>query len=437
MSRKMKDSGVEWIGEIPENWNCYKMKFKGILASNGVDKKTEEGQEICKAIHYMDVYRNSLSTIENNTNCLTVSANHKQFIDCQLEKGDLLFTNSSETPEDIGHSTLIETTMPKTLFGYHLMRFRPNKDELFSKFLLYFCGSNAFRGFLSFRAVGVTRYSSLGKDFANAILALPSIYTQQQIAAYIDSKCSLIDKTIKQQKQVIEKLKEYRQSVITGTVTKGLDPNVPMKNSGVEWIGEIPEDWETCKFKFRCNNSSSKMTYVGNLYIGLESIEPNTGKLITGIINENKTIEGICNIFRKGDLLYGKLRPYLNKCIIAPADGQCSTELLVLDTIKNDSQFIQYWVLSSRFSSMINAHTFGAKMPRTDWNSIGSSIIVNIPTKIQRLISAYLDSKCSSIDNAIATKEQVITKLEEYKKSLIYEYVTGKKEVYEQEVING
>ena len=117
MSRKMKDSGVEWIGEIPENWNCYKMKFKGILASNGVDKKIEEGQETCKAVHYMGVYRNSLSTIENNNNCLTVSANQKQFIDCQLEKGDLLFTNSSETPEDIGHSTLIETTMPKTLFG--------------------------------------------------------------------------------------------------------------------------------------------------------------------------------------------------------------------------------------------------------------------------------------------------------------------------------
>ncbi len=218
---KMKDSGVEWIGEVPKRWEVRKLKYLGTLASSGVDKKTEEGEKLFKAVHYMDVYRNSLKEIGND-DYLVVSANENQAEKCTLNKGDVLFTNSSETPEDMGHSTIILETLENTLYGYHLMRFRPS-IEFSLYYQKYLFGSHYLRKWFEYRSKGMTRFGISYSDFAEAKIIFPPVSEQTVIANYLDKKCSQIDTTIAKKEKLIEKLNQYKKSLIFEAVTGKLE----------------------------------------------------------------------------------------------------------------------------------------------------------------------------------------------------------------------
>ncbi|HCC07352.1 MAG TPA: restriction endonuclease subunit S [Clostridiales bacterium] len=215
---RMKDSGIEWIGEIPEWWEVRKMKFMGELSSNGVDKKIQVEEPLYKSIHYMDVYRNSIKEIYDSEEYLIVSANVNKAKCCNLEKGDVLFTNSSETPNDIGHCTVIKDTLPNTLFGYHLMRFRPN-IKMCLEYEKYLFGAFYLRNWFCYRANGMTRYGLSGNDFSDAVVPLPKSEEQQVIADYLDNKCNKIDKILVQKQKLIEKLETYKKSLIYEAVT--------------------------------------------------------------------------------------------------------------------------------------------------------------------------------------------------------------------------
>ena len=214
----MKDSGIEWIGEIPEKWQVKKLRYLGEFSSNGVDKKIVEGEDTYKSVHYMDVYRHSMQEIGNNDNYLVVSATKLKAANCDLKKGDAIFTNSSETPEDIGHSTVVKEDLDNTLMGYHLMRFRPN-EELTNKYERYLFGSMYVRSNLAKRANGITRYGISYIDFADILIPYPNVAEQKEIAAYLDKKCGEIDALSERNKNIIGSLQEYKQSLIYEAVT--------------------------------------------------------------------------------------------------------------------------------------------------------------------------------------------------------------------------
>src|SRR5665647_1063111 len=188
----MKDSGIEWIGKVPEKWDVKKLKYLGNLSANGVDKKIQDEEKLFKSVHYMDVYNNSLSDIGNSEEYLVISANDSKEKECTLEKGDVLFTNSSETPEDMGHSAVICENLRNTLFGYHLMRFRPI-CEIVLEFEKYLFGYYYMRKWFEYRSIGMTRYGISHGDFAEASIVIPSLKEQQTIADFLDRKCALID----------------------------------------------------------------------------------------------------------------------------------------------------------------------------------------------------------------------------------------------------
>ena len=258
------------------------------------------------------------------------------------------------------------------------------------------------------------------------MMLIPPIKTQQQIAAYLDKKCALVERLIENQRRQIEKLKEYKQSVITETVTKGLDHSVPMKDSGIEWIGEIPEDWKVVKIKFVAPLRAQKRVDENYRYIGLENVESNTCKYIS---SKSEYDLSLSNIAYEGDVIFGKLRPYLSKVYLIESTSCVSSEFCVFTPQKIDKGFFKYSILSSRFINIVNSSTFGTKMPRANAEYIKNLTVAFPNMKIQQQIAAYLDKKCAEIDALIAIKQQKIDKLQEYKKSLIYEYVTGKKEV--------
>ena len=267
------------------------------------------------------------------------------------------------------------------------------------------------------------RYTLNFEDFSALPILIPTIREQQSIAAYLDRKCSAIDRVIKTESRIIEKLKEYRQSLITETVSHGLNPHAPMKASGIPWIDRIPRHWELRKLKNILKLRNEKKEYSGESYIGLENIESHSGKYIPP---KEIIVDGISNRFFCGDVIFGKLRPYLAKAAITDFDGLCSSEFLVMKEFKGDRRYLLGILLSYWFIDIVNSSTYGTKMPRASWEFIGNMYVPYPPLSEQISIADFLDSKCSAIDSTISKKQQIIEKMTEYKKSLIYECVTGK-----------
>lgn len=193
------------------------------------------------------------------------------------------------------------------------------------------------------------------------------------------------------------------------------------KDSGVKWIGEIPEGWETKKLKFCCHLIQEKTINSALPYIALENIESYSGKLLS---TDTSVPEGLCNLFRANDVLFSKLRPYLAKCIVAQADGKCSSELLVLRDFEGDKRFLQYLMLSPKYIEYIDSSTYGAKMPRANWLFIGNSFIPLPTATEQRAIVSYLDKKTSQIDRFISEAKNEIEKLNELKQAQTAHLVT-------------
>lgn len=428
--RKMKDSGIEWIGKIPSNWDVTKLKFLGNLNSSGVDKKIVENETLYKSIQYVDVYRNSLLETGDSDDYLVISANETKAQNCKLKAGDVLFTNSSETPEDIGHSTVIKENLDNTLFGYHLMRFRPSVSMNVS-FEKYIFGSDYIRKWFGYRAKGITRYGILTEDFANVLILVPPIIEQEKIAHFLDDKCRDIDNAIQIQQKQIEVLKEYKQSAITEAVTKGLNENVPMKNSGVEWIGKIPQEWEVRKARTIFEQSFEK----GNNDLTVLSSTQNEGvipkELLDGVVQHKEDTDfSTFKAVRKYDYVIS-LRSFQGGFEMSEYNGVITPAYSVFRAnIEINPYYFKYFFKTGSFISKINSLTVGIREGKNiKYNDFAQMEIVLPTISEQTEIAKYVNDKSAEIDKAIEIKQGLIDKLAEYKKSLIFEVVTGKMSV--------
>lgn len=195
-----------------------------------------------------------------------------------------------------------------------------------------------------------------------------------------------------------------------------------MKPSGIAWIGDIPVEWNLTKVRFATKVRSEKGYYCAeDKYIGLENISSYTGQYIPA---ETEYDPGLYDVYRKGDVLFNKLRPYLAKALIAEDDGFCTGELEIISDYQGDKRFLFYYLLSDGFLKIVDASTYGTKMPRANWDYIKNLQIPVVPSKEQRAIADFLDVQCAKIDGVIADIEKQIETLQKYKKSLITETVT-------------
>lgn len=298
-----------------------------------------------------------------------------------------------------------------------------------SKFLFYSLQSSDFLSEFSLHLTGMIGGVKIG-EIKNLYISHPDdLGEQHKIACFLDRKIGQIDNLISNQEKQIEKLKEYRQAIITKAVTKGLDPNVPMKDSGVEWIGKIPCNWEILRLKY-CFSVRNEKYENGNYdYVALENVESFSGKYIA---TESNAFYSLAETIRanRNDVIFGKLRPYLSKAFLIAKDCYVSSEFAVLYGLGgNRTSFLKYLLISSKFIDVINSSTYGTKMPRANIDFIRNLGIAIPDVKTQEEIVNYLDETCSKIDRLIDVKVLKIAQLSNYKKSLIYEYVTGKKRV--------
>lgn len=255
------------------------------------------------------------------------------------------------------------------------------------------------------------RWRTYSTEFRAISVPLPPEDEQKRIVNFLDKKIDDVDRLIGNVQKQIEKLKAYKQSLITEVVTKGIDPTVPMKDSGVEWIGEIPEHWNIERLKFNVSINAEKQSSLDLPYIALEHIEGFSGKRIkTDNVYE---VDGAI-VAHSGEILFGKLRPYLAKVYKVEEETYVSSEFAVFSAETIDNQYLKWYMLSYGFLDTVNASTYGTKMPRANIDFIKNMYIPVFDVQEQEKIALYLNEKSSKIDQLIAIKQSKIEKLEQY-----------------------
>ena len=245
-----------------------------------------------------------------------------------------------------------------------------------------------------------------------------------RIAQFIKEKTSDISRQVSLLTRKRDAYLRLKKSIINHAVTKGLNPNAKMKDSGIEWIGDVPEEWKPCRFKDfvkLCTVTSNSIRK-----IGLENIESGTGRFI----QTDTEFEGNGVEFKKSDIVYGKLRPYLQKVWMAEFSGNAIGDFFVFKTQKNAlPSYIRYVMLSEQFTKEADSSTVGAKMPRVSSGFILSLQYCLPSLQEQRSIATYLDDKCGKIDAIVANLNKQISRYGDLKRSLIDEVITGKRTV--------
>ncbi len=247
-----------------------------------------------------------------------------------------------------------------------------------------------------------------------------------RISAFLDHETAKIDSLIEKQKQLIELLKEKRQAVISHTVTKGLNPDVLMKDSGVEWLGYISQGCIVTKLKYVTVLKTEKESSNNTRYVGMENISSNTGKFLH---KDEVSSEGSSVSFERDDILFGKLRPYLAKSWLATFSGGCSSEFLVLQSKKIHAKYLNYYLLTNEFIKQVDSSTYGSKMPRANWEFINQLPVPTWSYEESKAISVYLDNLTAKLDWLLEKQQQQIKLLQERRTALISAAVTGKIDV--------
>ena len=411
MGTKMKESGIPWIGMIPDNWEVKRLKEVFVECK---EKSLDGAGELLSLSQYTGVQQKK-DTDKAGTHESETYEGYNVVHKGQLVMNIMLAWNGSYAISD--YDGIISP-------AYCVFDFRIDCAKQYFHYLLRTNGYPSAFKTLS-RGIIDSRLRLYPEQFYTFPTIFPPLPTQQRIADFLDRKCAEIDDLAALQETMIAELKRYKQSLITETVTKGLNPNAQMKDSGVEWIGEIPEGWKIRRLKFVANRRNEKADDSTLKYIGLEHIVGFSKEMVE---TENVYDNEGANMCYDRDVIFGKLRPYLGKAKVIEDTCCCSSEFLVLCNV-HCPDYLRYLILSGWFIEIVNASTYGTKMPRANADFIMNMLIPVPHTNEQQQIADYLDRKCAEIDELIAIKQQKIEALKEYKKSVIYEYVTGKKEV--------
>jgi type I restriction enzyme, S subunit len=415
--KKYSKSGVDWIANIPSHWKIIQLRRCIIKVSNGTtEEQIDESDDSFPVTRIETISQGKINW--SKVGWIIPNERIGRYI---LNVDDILLSHINSL-SIIGNSAIFNGE--RILYhGMNLLRIEPN-DKIVSKWLLYNLKSKGLRNKISALAKPAINQASISTQTIKSLeLPLPPYPEQRSIAAFLDRETARIDALIDKKQQLIALLKEKRTALITRAVTKGLDTNAKMKDSGIEWLGEIPEHWEVKRLKHLVDAKPIKTEDSDKQYVGLENIESWTSELIN--LSDFQP-DGVSNTFEKGNILFGKLRPYLAKATICDFSGICSTEIIVLSPIGIVGEYLLNIILSVGFIEKVNASTYGSKMPRASWEFIGNLQIPVPNLSEQHRIVEFLKNKIDKLTELTRKNKLAIEKLREYRTALISAAVTGK-----------
>lgn len=391
--RDMKDCGIEWLGNIPDDWEKGRIDSYYNLRSTKVSDKEYQPLSV---------------TMNGILPQLETAAKTNAHDDRKLvKKGDFAINSRSDRRGSCGISNYTgSVSLINTILA--------PKGEMHPKYFDWLFHTVQFSDEFYKWGHGIVDdlWTTTYQDMKKINIPVPPLEEQKYIADFLDYKCEEIDKLYSVVQYEIETLESYKQSVIAAAVKKG-------DETRFKYIAKV------------CTNLVNPELYQDYKQIAPDSIEKNTGKIIIDRTVEEAGVDSWNHLFYKGQILYSKIRPVLNKVAISPYDGLCSADMYPIET-SQDIRFLKYVMLSNSFVEQVDLVTRDRiKMPKINQDELGNIRVLMPSLEEQSSIADYLDSMTGEVDGIISKKQEQLAVLTDYKKSIIYEYVTGKKEVPE------
>ena len=418
-----KDTGVEWIGEIPKDWKAVRLKY--IVKSVGTGSTPPSDD-----IRYYQDGTISWYGPGDFKQLVLNSAKRKITQQAVIDRKSKLFPKGTIQLVGIGATVGKIGLVQEESSSNQQVNAIEISDENNSMFYTFFLSS--IKEIIVSEAASATLPIFNQSNTKNLWVPLPSLKEQTLIANYLDHKTKQLDELIASKQKLIELLEEERTATINHAVTKGINPDAPLKDSGIEWLGEIPEHWEVKRLKYAVDLISDKTSEKPEYILALENIESWSGQII-GNPHSNKMIGDVL-LFKVGEILFNKLRPYLAKVAFANKNGGAIGELLVFRAVSSVSNRFMYQLLRSEMIiSIVDNSTYGAKMPRASWDKFISQIGIALPNEKEQIeIADYIEIEQLRVTKHREKLKQEIQLLQEYKTALISEVVTGKVDVREE-----
>ena len=428
-----------WIKKIPDGWACVRTDSLADVLFSNVDKHTYDEEVPVRLCNYVDVYKNE--RITNDISFMEASASKQEIDRFQIKKGDILLTKDSESPDDIAICALVAEELPNVICGYHLALIRSRSSHLKGSFLACVHKSKAFLAQYEAKAVGVTRFGLSQYAFRSARIPLPSEGEQNLITKYLDQQCAAIDKAISIKKEQLQVLDELRKSIIHKAVTKGLDDSVAQVDSGVDWIGKTPKHWKVKRVKrfAKVKRGASPRPIEDQIYFDEDG--EFAWVRISDVTASERYLETTEQLLSQlGSSL--SVKQYPGDLFISIAGTVGKPIITKIKCCIHDG-FI--WFENPQFNKEFLWYIFISEAPYQGLGKLGTQLNLNTATvgqifipvpslEEQARIVRDLDQRCGDLRILTKNIEEQIATLEAYRKSLIHEYVTGKRRITEQDL---
>ena len=435
-----KLSGIDRLGDIPAHWEMRRLRTVVDMRVSNVDKHIKDGELPVRLCNYVDVYKNDLIT--ENIDFMRATATESEITRFKLELGDVIITKDSETWDDIGVPALVNYAADDLICGYHLALLRPIETSIIGSYLLLVLQTPQVSSQFSISASGVTRYGLTHDAIKSVLLPLPPPAEQAAIARYLDHADERIQRAISAKERLVELLTEQRQAVIHRAVTRGLDPNVRLKDSGIEWLGEVPEHWEVTAVKRHFKTQLGKMLqsapvspddvevpYLKAQHVHWNHVRVEDPPTMWATPQEMEQFS-----IQRGDLLIveGGVGGVTNSAILEDTvDGYIIQNALhrVRSRAQASNRFLLFAMMAIASSGWFGAINNKATMPHFTKEKLNSLPIPFPPVIEQIIIVSHINEVVANTNTAIDNAQRQIDLLREYRTRLIADVVTGQVDV--------
>ena len=419
---------VNWLNHLPDDWGVTRLANVADIFFSNVDKHTIEGEIPVRLCNYVDVYKND--RITSDIEFMDANAEAREIERFQILIGDVLVTKDSEMPDDIAIPALVVESLPGVLCGYHLAMIRPRKHLVYGPYLAWLHSCKLFRSHYEANAVGVTRFGLSQADFKEARIPLPTLTEQHRIAAYLDKTCAAIDVAIEAKGRQLELLDALRKSIIHKAVTRGLDDSVELKESGVNWSQVKPAHWKICRIKDILDFFNTVRVPLSADIRGAMTDRKYDYYGASGVIDkvEDYLFDGTYILIAEDGA--NLLARNSSLAFIATGKFWVNNHAHILKPRYGNIRYFVHLLESLDYSLYIT----GAAQPKLTKENLGKYKIIVPPIFEQNAITEYLDAKIAEFNKLKDNIESQIMTLEQYRKSLIHECVTGKRRITEDDL---
>jgi type I restriction enzyme S subunit len=442
MRRRLPASSfADWVTRVPTEWDVERLGNVAEILFSNVDKHTIEGELPVRLCNYVDVYKNA--RITRDIDFMDASATSQESARFQIYRDDVLATKDSETSDDIAISSLVVEDLPNVVCGYHLALIRSRRHRAHGPYLAWLHACKTFRAHYEANAIGVTRFGLSQAAFKEARVPLPSLPEQRRIVAYLDDSCAAIDAAVATKRRQIETLEALRKTIIYRSVTLGLNPEVELKPSGLDWVvSEVPAHWQVKQIKRICSLVRGQFTHRPRndpaLYDGPYPFVQ-TGDITAAgkyIRTYSQTLNelglSVSKMFPQGTLV---MSIAANIGDVAILDFEACFPDSMIGMIPGPKTCLDYlfYLMRTMKDIMLRSAVLSTQL-NLNYVRIGTNFAAIPPRKEQEAIAEYLDTKEQEVLSISAGIESQIETLTAYRKSLIQECVTGQRRITETDL---